>query len=113
MANMQMSPAKALVSESFSTVFFSLQVWVEQAEISPGRHCHSTLSLPVSGCHSLGNHILILLSLLSLSVKIIVLPTASAELIAIQSHKQTLPRRTAKCLQPSLRGRGVRRTCST
>ena len=34
-------------------------------EASRGRHCHSTLSLTVVGCHSLGIHILVLLSLLS------------------------------------------------
>ena len=72
-----------------------------------------TVALADIGCHSLEIYILILLPLLSLSVKMIVLPTASAELIAIQSHTQALPRRTAKCLQPSLRGCGVRRTCST
>ena len=45
---------------------------------SPGRHCHSTLSLTVIGCHSLGIYILVvvLLSLLSFSVKMTVLPWA-------------------------------------
>ena len=37
---------------------------------SPGRHCHSTLPLTAIGCHSVGIHTLILLSLLSLSVEI-------------------------------------------
>jgi hypothetical protein len=41
---------------------------------SPGRFCHSTLSLAVIGRHSLGIYILILLPLLSFSAKMTVLP---------------------------------------
>jgi hypothetical protein len=42
---------------------------------TPGRHCHSTLS--VVGCHSLGICTVILLSLLSFSVKMTVSPWAT------------------------------------
>jgi myosin-7 len=45
-------------------------------ECSPGRHCHSTLSLSVIGCHSLGIYTVILLSLLSLSAKMTASPLA-------------------------------------
>ena len=41
-----------------------------------GRHCHSTGSLAASDCHSLGTYILILLPLLSFSVKMTVSPSA-------------------------------------
>ena len=37
-------------------------------ERSPGRHCHSTLSLAAIGCHCLGIYTVILRSLLSFSV---------------------------------------------
>jgi hypothetical protein len=43
---------------------------------SHGRHCHSTLSMTVIHCHSLGIYILILLPLLSFSVKMTVSPVA-------------------------------------
>ena len=43
---------------------------------SPGRHCHSTLSSTIIDCHSLGMHMIILLPLLSFSVKMIALPRA-------------------------------------
>ena len=44
---------------------------------SPGRYCHSTLSLTVIDCRSLGIHTVILRSLLSFSVKMTVSPPAS------------------------------------
>jgi hypothetical protein len=43
---------------------------------SPGRHCHSALPLTVIACHYLGIYTLILLSLLSFSVKMAVSPPA-------------------------------------
>ena len=43
---------------------------------SPGRHCHSTLSLAVIICHSLGIYTVVLWSLLSFSVKMKVSPLA-------------------------------------
>ena len=46
-------------------------------KISPGRHCHSTLSSAVVGCHSLGIYIVVLLPLLSLSVKMTASPRAN------------------------------------
>jgi hypothetical protein len=45
---------------------------------SPGRHCHFTLSLTVIGCHSLAVYTVILLSLLSTSVKMTDSPMASS-----------------------------------
>ena len=48
-----------------------------RAHVSPGRHCHSTLALAVFACHSLGVYTLILLPLLSFSVKMIVSPWAT------------------------------------
>jgi hypothetical protein len=42
--------------------------------LGPGRHCHSTLSLTAIGCHCLGIYKIILLSLLSFSVKSRVAP---------------------------------------
>jgi ABC-type multidrug transport system fused ATPase/permease subunit len=41
---------------------------------SPGRHCHSTLTLAVIDCHSLGIYTVILLPLLSCSAKMTVSP---------------------------------------
>ena len=43
-----------------------------RGDTSPGRHCHSTLSLAVIDCSSLGIYTVILLSLLSLSAKMTV-----------------------------------------
>ena len=40
--------------------------------LSHGRHCHSTRSLVVIGCHPFGIYTVILLSLLSFSVKMTV-----------------------------------------
>jgi hypothetical protein len=37
--------------------------------ISPGRRCHSTMSLTVISCHSIGIYTVILLLLLSVSIK--------------------------------------------
>jgi hypothetical protein len=41
-------------------------------QVSQGRHCHSTLSLTVSDCHSLGSYIIILLPSLSCFVEMTV-----------------------------------------
>jgi hypothetical protein len=49
-------------------------------DLAQWRHCHSTLSLTVIGFHPLGIYIVILLSLLSFSVKMIASPRASATL---------------------------------
>jgi hypothetical protein len=46
--------------------------FIPWGELSPGRHCHSTLSLAAIDCHSLGNHTVILLALLSFSAKMTV-----------------------------------------
>jgi hypothetical protein len=48
-----------------------------ELQVSPGRHCHSTLSLIVVGCHSLGIYTVVLLSLLSFSVKMTMSPLAT------------------------------------
>jgi hypothetical protein len=47
---------------------------------SPGKHCHSTLSLTVIGCHSLDMHTVTLQPLLPFSVKMTVSTTASRAL---------------------------------
>ena len=44
--------------------FASVSVLFHTGMNSPGGHCHSTLSLAASGCHSVGIYILILLPLL-------------------------------------------------
>ena len=41
-------------------------------ELSPGRHCYSTVSLAVIGCHCLGIYTVILLPLLLVSVEMTV-----------------------------------------
>ena len=50
--------------------------WAAAGAASRGRHCHSTLSLNAIVCHSLGICTLILLSLLSFSVKMTASPSA-------------------------------------
>jgi hypothetical protein len=47
-----------------------------EGDTSPGRHCHSTLSLTAIDPHSLGIYTATLLSLLSFSAKMTVSPLA-------------------------------------
>jgi hypothetical protein len=50
----------------------------DQGQVSsPGRHCHSALSLTAVDCHSLGIYLLILLPLLSFSAEMTVSPRAT------------------------------------
>ena len=60
---------------------------------SPGRHCHSMLSLTVVDCHSLAIYTLLLLSLLSFAVKMTVSPRAS---LTTPLHEHTF-----RCVIPS------------
>jgi hypothetical protein len=60
---------------------------------SPGRHCHSTLSLAVIDCHSLGIYILILLPLLSFlpKSKMTVSPLAILAPLGVELGQSALP----------------------
>jgi hypothetical protein len=55
---------------------------------SQGRHCHSTLSLTVIGCHSLGIQTVFLLALLLFSAKMTVSPVARRQVLAEESARQ-------------------------
>ena len=52
---------------------------------SPGRHCHSTLSVSVIGCHSLGIYTVVLLSSLPFSVRMTASPRA---FLADPAHRE-------------------------
>ena len=71
-------------------------------DYSPGRHCHSTLSLATIDCRSLLTHALILLVLLSLSVKMTVRPPGYMQATTSSAGAGT-------CVPPALTlGRGAR-----
>ena len=69
-------PQPAPSSPSDAQCEVRVRYWNGLDSTSPGRHCHSTRSLAVVECHSLGIYTLILLSLLSFSVKMTVSPWA-------------------------------------
>jgi hypothetical protein len=50
----------------------ALFFWGKMGPTTHGRHCHSTLSLTAIDCHSLGIYTVILLPLLSVSIKMTV-----------------------------------------
>jgi hypothetical protein len=59
---------------------------------SHGRHCHSTPSLTVIGCHSSVIYVLILLPVLSVSVEMAVLPVLSVSVdVAVPPRAGRLP----------------------
>ena len=76
--------------------------------LRPGRHRHSTLTLTVIGCYSVGIHTLILLSLLSFSVKMTVSPMHGH----VYSALRTKPHIMARTRRASIRNPYRRWPCA-
>jgi hypothetical protein len=92
-------PTRAAWMQSWESQFAKSQNWAAVQPVqgvvmnsflpSPGWHCHSTLTLTVIDCHSFRIYTLILLSLLSFSVKMTVSPSA---ILALGDGVEEIPR---------------------